>query len=74
LPLIKSFPHNFLLVWNWEELAGNLQDRVGYETPIEVNTLVPEYSIITSNKAARLYNVALILGDLEEYKEARKRL
>jgi hypothetical protein len=24
----------------------------------------------TSNKAARLYNVALILGDLEEYEEA----
>ena len=74
LPSMKSFPRDFLLVWNWEELAGNLRDRVGYETRIEVNTLVPEYSMTTSNKAATLYDVALILGDLEEYKEARKRL
>jgi hypothetical protein len=28
----------------------------------------------TLNKAARLYNIVLILGDLEEYKEVRKRL
>ena len=35
---------------------------------------MPEYSITTLNKAAILYNVALILGDLEEYKEAKKRL
>jgi len=65
---MKSFPRDFLLVWNWEESAGNLRDQVGYETPIEVNTLVPEYSMITSNKAAALYDVALILRDLEEYK------
>lgn len=74
LPSMKSFPRDFLLVWNWEELAGNLRDRVGYETPIEVNTLVPEYLMTTSNKAAILYDVALILGDLEEYEGARKRL
>ena len=28
----------------------------------------------TLNKAAILYNMALILRDLEEYKEAKKRL
>jgi tetratricopeptide (TPR) repeat protein len=66
---MKSFPHDFLLVWNWEESAGNLRDRVGYETPP-----VPEYSMTTSNKAATLYDMALVLGDLEEYEEARKRL
>ena len=51
-----------------------MRDRVGYETPIEVNILVREDLITTLNKAATLYNVALILGDLEEYEEARKRL
>ena len=51
-----------------------MHDQVGYETLIEVNAPVPEYSIITSNKAATLYDVALILGDLEEYEEARERL
>ncbi|OCL01779.1 hypothetical protein AOQ84DRAFT_328482, partial [Glonium stellatum] len=65
-PWMKSFPRDFLLVWNWEELVGNLTDQV--DTP------VPEYLMTTSNKAARLYDVALILGDLEEYEEARKRL
>ena len=65
-PWMKSFPRDFLLVWNWEELVGNLRDRVA--------TPVLEYLMTTSNKAARLYDVALILGDLEEYEEARKRL
>ena len=74
LPSMKSFPRDFLLVWNWEEPEGNLRDRVGYKTPIEVNTPVSEYLMTTSNKAATLYDVALILGDLEEYEEARKRL
>ena len=69
---MKSFPRDLLLVWNWEESAGNLRDRVGYETPTEVNTPVPEYFMTTLNKAATLYNVALILRDLEEYEEAKK--
>ena len=63
---MKSFPRDFLLVWDWGESAGNLRDQV--------NTPVPEYLMTTLNKATRLYNMALILGDLEEYKEAKKRL
>ncbi|KAH8722793.1 heterokaryon incompatibility protein-domain-containing protein [Phaeosphaeriaceae sp. PMI808] len=74
LPSIKSFPRDFLLVWNWEKPSGNLQGRARYETSIEINALVPKYSSAASNRATRLYDVALILGDLEEYEEARKRL
>ena len=51
LSSMKSFPRDFLLVWNWEESAGNLRDRVGYETPTEVNTPVPEYFMTTLNKS-----------------------
>jgi hypothetical protein len=35
---------------------------------------VLEYLKTALNKAARLYNVALVLGDLKEYKKAEKRL
>jgi hypothetical protein len=69
----KSFPHDFLLVWNWEKFPVNLQDRAGYETSVEINTLVPGYLKTSLNKVARICNVALVLGDSGEYKEAEKR-
>jgi tetratricopeptide (TPR) repeat protein len=61
----KIFLHNFLLVWNWEKSLGNLQDQ---------NTLVPEHLTIASNKAVRLCDMALVLGNMKEYEEAEKRL
>ncbi|KAF2177501.1 HET-domain-containing protein [Zopfia rhizophila CBS 207.26] len=79
LASMKSFPQastrlHFLLVWSWEKSAVNLRDRAGYETSIEVDTVVPEYSRTASDKATRLYDVALVLEDSEEYEEARRRL
>jgi hypothetical protein len=70
----KSFSRDFLLVWNWEKPPGNLQDRAGYEASVEINTLVPEYLKTASNQAARLCDVALVLGDSKEYEEAENRL
>ena len=64
LPSMESFSRDFLLVWNWDE---------SNETLAEINTLVSEYSMITSNKITSLYNVALILQDAEEYEETGKR-
>jgi predicted translin family RNA/ssDNA-binding protein len=51
-----------------------LQDQAGYETLIEINTLVPEYLKIASKKAVRLCKMALALGDSKDYEEAEKRL
>jgi tetratricopeptide (TPR) repeat protein len=51
-----------------------LQNQVGYKTSVEINTLVPEYLKTASNKATRLCDVALALGDSKMYKEAEKRL
>ena len=65
LPSIESFSRDFLLAWNWDE---------SNETLAEINTLVSEYSMTASNKITSLYNVALILQDVEEYGEAGKRL
>jgi len=65
LELSKSktyFPRDFLLVWDWEQLLGESQDRE------ESNNWV------SLDKATRTWNAALILGDLGEYGKAEKRL
>ena len=68
---------DFSLVWNWENPSDGLQDQEEYTT-VEVNRLVPERSQKEledyMRKATGLYDVALILEDLEEYTEAETRL
>ncbi|KAF4625123.1 hypothetical protein G7Y89_g13046 [Cudoniella acicularis] len=75
---ITHFPRNFLLVWDLEKPLGRLQDREEYETLIKTNSQVPEYSKIELEgyleKPTRIWDVALVLGDLEEYKEAEEKL
>jgi hypothetical protein len=72
------FPRDFLLVWDWENSPEKLQDLREYETLIRINNWVSEHSKTELkghlDKATRIWNVALILGDLEEYKEAEERL
>jgi hypothetical protein len=70
----KSFWRDFLLVWNWEKSQGNLQNQARYETPVEINDLVPKYLKTTSDKATRSCDVALASGDSKEYEETEKRL
>ncbi len=52
----------------------NLQDQAEDETSAEINTLVPDYLKTASNKAVRSLDVALALGDSEEFKGGEKRL
>jgi tetratricopeptide (TPR) repeat protein len=72
---LASFPHEFLLVWDWKWSQGELQDEE-YETLIK--GLVSKHSNREieghSDKMTRLWNVALILEDAEEYEKAEKRL
>ncbi len=56
---ITRFPRGFLLVWDWEQLLKESQDRD------ESNNF---------NQATKIWNVALILGDLEEHEKAEKML
>jgi hypothetical protein len=76
LASMRSFSCDFLLVWNWEKSPENLQDQAGegHETLVEINTLVPEYLKTASDKAARLYEVAPVFGELENPLKARNRL
>ena len=72
---IVSFPRDFLLVWDWERFQGNLQGQE-YETLIRsraaehLNREVGGYS----DKITRLWNAALILEDIGQYKKAAERL
>ncbi|KIM99850.1 hypothetical protein OIDMADRAFT_125975 [Oidiodendron maius Zn] len=69
----NDFTRDLLLVWDWEKSAG-LQGRAGYESSVEINTLVPEYLETASNKVARLRNMALALGDSKQHEEAEMRV
>ncbi|KAG4437278.1 hypothetical protein IFR05_007255 [Cadophora sp. M221] len=63
---IIYFPRDFLLIWDWEQLLEESQDREVLKNWVSLDW--------ASYKATRTWNVALILGDLEEYQEAEKTL
>jgi hypothetical protein len=75
---ITHFPRDFLLVWDWGKPLGESQDREEYETLIRTNDRVSKHSKTELEghleEATRTWNVALILGDLEEYQKAEERL
>jgi hypothetical protein len=75
---ITHFPCDFLLVWDLEKSLGRLQDGEEYETLIKTNSQGPGHSKIELEghleNPTRIWNVALVLGDLEEYKEAEEKL
>ncbi|KAH6701346.1 heterokaryon incompatibility protein-domain-containing protein, partial [Leptodontidium sp. MPI-SDFR-AT-0119] len=71
------FPRDFLLVWEWEKPLGESQDQEEYKVLIK-NIQGPEHSKAEfgdhSDQATRTWNVALVLGDLGEYKGAEEKL
>jgi ankyrin repeat protein len=74
----KVFSRDFLLIWDWEELPGELQDLREHETLLQTNTLASEHSKIECEgyleKATRTWNVTMILYDSEESKKAQKKI
>jgi ankyrin repeat protein len=74
---ITHFPRDFLLVWDWENPLEDLQDQEEYETWTK-NSQLQEHSKAELgdhlDKVTRIWNTALILGDLEEYGRAEERL
>ena len=71
-------PRDFLLIWDWGKPLGVPQDREEYESLRVINSQVLEHSKAEFgdhlDKAIRIWNVALVLGDLEEYKRAEEKL
>jgi len=69
---ITKFPHDFLLLWDWEKAPGESQDRRQYDTLMKRRA--SEHSGGDRegylDKMTRLCSVASILEDGEEYKEA----
>ncbi|KAH6699918.1 heterokaryon incompatibility protein-domain-containing protein, partial [Leptodontidium sp. MPI-SDFR-AT-0119] len=71
---ITVFPHDFLLIWNWDSSLEKLQDLGEYEAMIRTNNWMLEHSETELgshlDKATRTWNVAMIFDDLEEYEKA----
>jgi ankyrin repeat protein len=67
-----TFTRNFLVIWDWEISSENLQDlgkydtltRKSFETELEGRL----------DDSTRIWDIALILGDLGEYEKAEERL
>ncbi|KAH9224675.1 heterokaryon incompatibility protein-domain-containing protein [Leptodontidium sp. 2 PMI_412] len=59
---ITHFSRDFLLVWDWEQLLEESQDREESK------------NWMSFDQATNIWNVTLILEDLEEFEKAEKRL
>jgi hypothetical protein len=79
LASITTFPHDLLLVWNWDESRG--KSRGGEDYGYFVSSRgIPKCRRAECqcqdylDKATRLWNSGLLLNRMERYKEARKNL
>ena len=75
---ITVFPRDFLLIWNWETSLEKWQDPGEYDVLVRTNNQVTEHLKTELegylDKATRIWNVVMILDDLEEYERAEERL
>ncbi|KUJ16455.1 uncharacterized protein LY89DRAFT_719170 [Mollisia scopiformis] len=71
LRLVTNFSRDFLLVWNWKNSLGELQNASEYERFMGPNERIPDQSNVVIGgcltQATRLWNVALILEEVGEY-------
>ncbi len=74
---LELFPRDFLLVWDWGN-SPESQDLGGYNAFVRTKDQVlqhPETNLGGYlNNAVRIWNVAMILEDVEEYKGADERV
>lgn len=73
---ITTFRPDFLLVWNWEDSPGKSQNEEDYASLIKSRGLKISQTDMEDepNKMTRLWNVALVLEDSENYGEAEEKL
>ncbi|KAF4624060.1 hypothetical protein G7Y89_g14116 [Cudoniella acicularis] len=76
--LQRQYLRDFLLVWDWENPQGELQDQGEYKTLTKTYSQALEYSKAESgdylDKLGRLWNDIAILDDLREHGKADERL
>jgi hypothetical protein len=75
---ITDFPHNFLLVWDWEGSQETHHNRQSYLNFLAAQGEVQEHLKAESEDhigtAIGFWNTALILIDYENYEDAKERL
>ena len=67
---VRISPHDFLFIWDWTKTPDAFEE---YEALVETGSRVQKHSE-AERKVTRLENMAVILVDLDEYKEAEGRL
>jgi hypothetical protein len=76
LASVECFNRDFLLVWDWESSSELYAGE--YDIPIRTSSWVSERPKTELgshlDKATRIWNVALILGDLKEHRKATEKL
>jgi hypothetical protein len=74
LLLEQFFIRDFLLAWDWEDTREKLHDPGEFKTLIQISNSVPGHSETELqdrlDEAIRIWNVALIFGDLKEHEKA----
>jgi hypothetical protein len=74
----ELFDRDFLLVWDWKNSRTSQYISKDESALVQKNDWVLEYSKTKVaddlNKVARMWNVVMILDDLQEYEEAEERL
>ncbi|PQE07340.1 hypothetical protein CJF32_00005221 [Rutstroemia sp. NJR-2017a WRK4] len=72
------FPRDLLLVWDWEKPLRETQDQEEYNISIKTKSQMLEYLKAEfgdhSDQATRIWNIALVFGDLKQYEIAEERL
>lgn len=78
LQSVTTFTRDFLLFWDWKKSSEKFQNPAEYDTLIRTDDSASEYFKIGRegclDNATRTWNIALILGDLGEYKGAEERI
>ncbi|KAL8364579.1 hypothetical protein RB595_003730 [Gaeumannomyces hyphopodioides] len=80
LDSITAFPTDLLLIWDWDELRGELQGGGGYEEFVGSRQGGPKCSRTECqcqdrlDKAARLWNIGVLLNKMWRYEEAVENL
>jgi tetratricopeptide (TPR) repeat protein len=68
---IRNFPHDFLLVWDWDwEMPSERSDDESQKQNLSFARPLKHGELDTTTK---LFNAALILKDVKEYEEAKNR-
>jgi hypothetical protein len=67
----KAYERTFTLIWDWDDRQNPLQSHAEDTAPSESDAELLTHLNSVSSSAVRLYDIALILQDVQKYEESR---